>query len=278
MPILPAHETKHIPLLVYPFGPAHFHLAQRDNGVTNGTGLWLGAQCLSLYLAESLKNKSQSPGTSAGGNRPRAIELGSGIGLSALVLASMGWDVIATDLQDTISAVLASNISRNRSQLPPNSGAIEVRVLDWTVSPDHWVWDDLNTIASPHVEKASCMAHQSSILGPPFDLIISSDTLYSAELVTPLLRALRELCNVSISSSPEVRPPPIYLAIERRDPEFIDRALSEATNFWDFKVERVPHKKVAKAMEKGGVCWERGAWDGVEVWKLSIHPSTTVRV
>lgn len=296
MSILPAHETKHIPLLVYPFGPAHFHLAQRDNGVTNGTGLWLGAQCLSLYLAESLKNKSSSLGASAGAKRPRAIELGSGIGLSAcvsgrrfrcvdqllfarcshslglfsrLALASMGWDVIATDLQDIISAVLASNISCNRSKLPPSSGAIEVRVLDWTVSPDHWVWDDLNTIASPHVEKASCTADQSSILAPPFDLIISSDTLYSAELVTPLLRALRELCNVSISSSPEARPPPIYLAIERRDPELIDRALSEATNSWGFKVERVPHKKVAKAMEKGGVHWERGAWDGVEVWKLS---------
>ena len=86
----PAHETKHIPLLDYPFRNYVFHLAQLDNGATNGTGLWLGAQCLSLYLSDTLKYKSPSSPTGPSSRaRPRAIELGSGIGLSACVLIAV---------------------------------------------------------------------------------------------------------------------------------------------------------------------------------------------
>lgn len=81
----PAHETKHLPLLVYPFRHHVFHLAQRDDGATNGTGLWLGAQCLSLYLSDALKSRPSSSSAASGSPPPRAIELGSGIGLSACV-------------------------------------------------------------------------------------------------------------------------------------------------------------------------------------------------
>lgn len=188
-----------------------------------------------------------------------------------LALASTGWDVIATDLEDVISAVLSSNVSRNGAQLPPSSGGIEVRILDWTVPPDQWVWDDPKSISSHCVEKPPIADYQRPILAPPFDLIISSDTLYSAALVTPLLRALHELCKVSIASSPEARSPPIYLCVERRDPGLIDHALSEARESWKFKVERVPHRRLAKAMEKGGARWEKGEWDDVEIWKLSLQ-------
>lgn len=79
---LPAHKTKHLPLLVYPFHGHLLHLSQLDNGQTNGSALWLGAQCLSLYLADLLKNKNKF----SAAVRPRAIELGSGVGLSACVL------------------------------------------------------------------------------------------------------------------------------------------------------------------------------------------------
>ena len=87
MALRPAHETKHIPLLQYPFRAHTFHLTQLDNGATNGTGLWLGAQCLSLYLSNLLRNRPMSSsGLPAGAQRPKtAIELGSGIGLSACV-------------------------------------------------------------------------------------------------------------------------------------------------------------------------------------------------
>lgn len=207
--------------------------------------------------------------------RPRIFSnalFSSGTILS-LALASMGWDVIATDLQDVISAVLSPNISRNRANLPPGSGAIEVRALDWTVPPDSWLWDNPNVIASQQrgLPLNARRETQVPILHPPFDLIISSDTLYLAELVTPLMRSLHEVSRLCVSASPEARAPPIYLCVERRDPGMMDRALTEAKEVWNFKVERVPHKRLAKAMEKGGARWEKGEWDDVEIWKLILQ-------
>ena len=65
--MLPAHLTKHRPLLDH----GSFCLAQSDAGISNGTALWLGAQCLSAYLG----SLNASPGV--------LVELGSGIGLVA---------------------------------------------------------------------------------------------------------------------------------------------------------------------------------------------------
>ncbi|EIW60008.1 uncharacterized protein TRAVEDRAFT_118360 [Trametes versicolor FP-101664 SS1] len=264
----PAHETKHIPVLIYPFRTQQFHLAQLDNGATNGSALWLGAQCLSLFFSDNLKRRPSPSGHPDAAFRPRAIELGSGIGLSALALASMGWDVIATDLHDVVSSVLADNISSNLSRLPVDSGTVQVRILDWTVPPDRWLWDDPQTIASSEAEKPQSAVPQAPVLGPPFDLILTSDTIYSPDLVTPLLRALHGLC---LASASELRTTPVYLCLERRDPALVDHALSEARDSWNFKVERIPHKKLAKALEKSGAHWEKGDWEGVEIWKLALR-------
>jgi len=242
--MLPAHKSKHFQSLAVPFNGVHFRLAQSDDGITNGTGLWLGAQILSVYLA------STDNGTAG-----RALELGSGIGLSAyeiseqspastqkkylrLVLASMGWNVIATDLPGVIAAVLDTNISQNSANL---TGNVHVAELDWT-----WDVDRVTTAVKL-----------------PFDMIISADTVYSPDIIQPLLRTIHA---VSVSSAP--RRPLIYLAVERRDPALIDRALSEARETWGFRVERVPHKKLVKAMAKAALHWDREDWDGVEIWKL----------
>ncbi|KAF8894542.1 hypothetical protein BD779DRAFT_1501659 [Infundibulicybe gibba] len=127
MTLLPAHHTKHIPLLPYPFRELTFHLAQSDDGVSNGTALWLGAQCLSLYLIEA-HTKFRPPTAACDG--------------------LFGWDVLATDIDHVISTVLARNIGHNVSQLPRTSGQIAIRELDWTVLPDQWSWDDSAAIAS----------------------------------------------------------------------------------------------------------------------------------
>ena len=181
----------------------------------------------------------------------------------------MGWGVIATDLDDVIQPVLAPNISRNRAHLPSTAGAIEVRVLDWSVSPDQWVWDHPSWIASRSGQNTPLLESQSTTLTPPFDLVISSDTLYSPELVTPLLRTLHSLCRCSAESSPDARFPQVFICLERRDPSLIDRSLAEARGSWDFQLERIPHKRIVKAMEKGGVRWEKDQWDDVEIWKLT---------
>jgi protein N-lysine methyltransferase METTL21D len=193
-------------------------------------------------------------------------------------LASLGWDVLATDMPNVISTVLSKNIVRNTASLPVDSGAIQIRELDWTVPPEDWTWENDSVIASATSSEArqaasdlkpSSFQLDPSIqtLAPPFDLILTSDTIYSPELAQPLLRTLCALCGASRRAS---TCPPIYLCIERRDPDLINRTLAEARSVWGFTVVRIPHRKVAKAMEKGGVKWDQADWEGVEIWKLTL--------
>ena len=173
---------------------------------------------------------------------------------------SLGWDVLATDTTHTISSVLSPNIASNTTS-SCDRGIIQIRELDWLVPPESWDWTSSIAVASSHSYTPT--ADDPTILKPPFDLIISSDTIYAAELVQPLLRALHAA--VTISGSPHV-----YLCLERRDPALVDRALSEAKDVWGFTVTRVSHRRVSKAMEKGGLKWKKEDWDGVEIWRLKL--------
>lgn len=53
-PLLPAQDTKHIPLLCYQFRDQSFELIQSNDGGSSGTTLWLGGQILTAYLADTL--------------------------------------------------------------------------------------------------------------------------------------------------------------------------------------------------------------------------------
>jgi hypothetical protein len=180
---------------------------------------------------------------------------------------ALGWDVLATDTAHTISSVLSPNIASNHPIPSSNGGTIQIRELDWLVPPESWDWTNpiavtptpANSYASPAVTRAD----GPTILQPPFDLIISSDTIYIAELVQPLLRTLHAAVTASGS-------PPVYICIERRDSALLDRALSEAKDVWGFTVTRVSHRRVSKAMEKAGLKWKKEDWDGVEIWRLQL--------
>jgi hypothetical protein len=183
--------------------------------------------------------------------------------VSRLALASLGWDVLATDIPHVIQSVLKNNVTSNLAALPPDSGTVQVRELDWFVSPANWAWDHKSIIShSSPLDPASTLC--PTLLCPPFDLIISADTVYASNLIEPLLRTLYTLSTLSS------RPPPIFLCVERRDPLLLDRLLAEAKEKWKFSVERIPHKKLARSLGKSGVHWENSDWDGVELWKLIL--------
>ncbi|KAJ7285898.1 hypothetical protein C8J57DRAFT_1286154 [Mycena rebaudengoi] len=243
-------------------GVPTFHLSQSDDGVSNGTGLWLGAQVLSAYLLDAGIVK---PGM-------RAIELGGGIGLTALVLSHLGCNVITSDLPWVITKCLANNIESNLPRLIPGaSGQILVRELDWTVPPDRWLWDHDTIIASQ-----SCSGNeQPQPLSVPFDLIVTADTVYSVSLITPLLRTIHALCTLSMSLT-QRRSPTVFICVERRDPAVVDKMLEDAKSAWGFTIVRVPPRKIPKAMEKAGIKWERQEWEGVEIWKLTLREKREV--
>ena len=105
-------------------------------------------------------------------------------------------------------------------------------------------------------------------LQPPFDLILSADTVYTHELIAPLLRVIHALSTASHALSH--RYPFALVCVERRDPSVLDAFLAEARSTWNFSVERIPRTKLAKSLEKGGLNWDSSDWDGVEIWKLRL--------
>lgn len=167
---------------------------------------------------------------------------------------------MATDLPNVIDSVLRQNISGNAHLV---AGNIQVRELDWMVEPEYWSWTDEKSVSSPSLAK-----DPPALLRPPFDLIVTSDTLYIPQLAQPLLRTIHALASLSSGGG---KSPLILLCFERRDPLLIDQTLNDAHKVWGLKPERIPHKKLVQAMDKAGLGWNKEDWDGVELWKLKLE-------
>ena len=97
---LPAHQTKHIETLSYDFLTHTFHLSQLADGSYNGTALWLGAQCLSIYLADALRpaskfrTRSENTGISSKGTlialvHPYSTTFAHGLAVLTAIFASV---------------------------------------------------------------------------------------------------------------------------------------------------------------------------------------------
>lgn len=192
---------------------------------------------------------------------------------ASLAMSSLGWDVVATDLPDVINSVLRQNIEYNLPNLPAGSGTVHVRALDWNVPPEEWVWDNDTLIALP-TRSSTNPAANTPQLTPPFDLIVTADTVYLLSLVEPLLRAATHLCDASVTdTSSRKQWPPIYLCIERRDPIVLDKFLEDARSA--FAVEQLSKRVVTQAMERSGLRWDMEDWDGIELWSFSRETADT---
>jgi hypothetical protein len=173
---------------------------------------------------------------------------------SSLAVASLGYHVLATDLSS--AHLLKSNIAFNRHALPPGAGSIKATALDWTELPSQWDLAGEENEGDDHFR-------------PPFHLIITADTIYSEELVQPLLRSLHAL---ALESTPvgSANSPPVLVCLERRDPLLTDSVFRRARDDWGFKVQRVPTTKVRRAVEKGLRCKWGDEWSEIELWKLKL--------
>lgn len=152
---------------------------------------------------------------------------------------------------------------------------IQIRALDWTLPVSDWSWDHGAIIASSTVPSTLSAEPRDTPLAPPFDLIITADTVYAPHLVEPLLRTLSHLCTLSaIQTDPKkIRYPPTYVCIERRDPTLVDLFLSEAKR--EFSITRIPPRKVTEAMERNGLLWAKDDWEGMEIWAFAKTRSAT---
>ena len=276
----PASDTKHHSLLHHPPPLASwtFALQQRSASGETGTTLWLSAQVLAAYLAWVAPSHEGPPTVTASctghGESPRrsgrAIELGSGVGYLALCLAALGRDVVGTDIGAAVHLCRA-NVEDGIRMLRPGSGRVEVMQLDWKTAADslssYWPTVLHATSSNAHDDNTTADASQSTgdfqmrstnELGPPFDAIYTTDTLYSLDLIQPLLRTMANISSVSGN-------PPITIALERRDPPVINSAFEQAEAM-GFNFRQVDPTIVREVVETVWG-WAYEDWEGVEIWQ-----------
>jgi len=143
---------------------------------------------------------------------------------------------------------LRPNVLSNAELCLP--GNVQARELDWTALQTLKSWSTSDTIV------------------PPYDLIFTSDTIFSPELSLALLTAIHLLCTLSIEIS--LPAPLVYLALENRDPRLVDGVLKRARNDFNFSTKRVKQAKVSAALRKGGLDWSADEWEGIEIWTLAL--------
>jgi protein N-lysine methyltransferase METTL21D len=207
-----------------------FILATRADGSSSGTAQWPASNVLAAFLVHLWRSRTTL----------NALELGAGVGFTSLVLANSlpAASILATDTSFVCNAVLRPNIAAN--PIHGTASSIAVVDLDW------------------------CRPVPSGI--PPFiDAIFSSDTVYSHELIGPLLRTINSLSHASTV---------VYLALERRDPQLIDDFFQAARSQWGFVCSRVAPNRIKRSLKYARVEIASKHLNAVEVWKLR-RPSTT---
>lgn len=123
----------------------------RDERLPYWADLWPSSIVLASWL-------DTHPAAARDGARPRALELGCGIGLVTLAALRAGYDVLATDYYADATLLAARNALAAVGREP------DVRMVDWRAFPD-----DLGT----------------------FDLVLAADVLYERPYAVLVAEAIR---------------------------------------------------------------------------------------
>lgn len=235
-------NTKLLETFSIQFNPLFsLNLSQENNTQNHGTTVWDSAKLLSFYLFDSVKKPTFEIRNDQVQvkNKKSCLELGSGCGLGGLLMASLGFNTVLTDLPSVLDRVLTRNCETaiqdiqnwwhhlhhtSYSEIKPK---IQVKPLDW-----------LNLTESS--EK--------------FNYILASDCIYEIQLVEPLLK-----CILHYSTTKTIT----YIAVERRDDIVVDGFIAKAKLF-GFDASMVL-KKVIQT-HQNLVCNE-----DVEIWKLRLR-------
>ena len=184
------------------FGVGGHDLTIQQDPAVVGTGgcVWETSYLMAQWLRPQLAARQAAHG------KQRLLEVGAGCGLLGIAVAHMGCDVLLTE-QASAMANLRANVEAN----PPagsDGGTARALELSWTSASD--------------VAAAAASG--------PWDVLAGTDVVYKAELVAPLLDALRR-CATPTSV--------VYLCLQRRDADAHATLLRLAPCYWG-RVVRVP--------------------------------------
>ena len=188
------------------FGVGGHDLTIQQDPAVVGTGgcVWETSYLMAQWLRPQLEARQATHG-----RRQRLLEVGAGCGLLGIAAAHNGCEVLLTE-QASAMANLRANVEANP---PPggggtSGGTARALELSWTSAAD--------------VATAAASG--------PWDVLTGTDVVYKAELVAPLLDALRR-CATSTSV--------VYLCLQRRDADAHATLLRLAPCYWG-RVVRVP--------------------------------------
>jgi hypothetical protein len=189
------------------------------------------------------------------------------VGYLSLVLASLGYDVVATDIPPVLDCVLGPNIADGLDRLtrrvatPVVSGKAPARAAR---AEDKAVTAVADRVGGITVRELDWLSPDCGAAQIQPDLIVTSDTIYHPALVPALFGTIARLSAASVSAGK--KPPAVYLCLERRDSRMVDSALFQAASF-GIQLKRIGHGRVAKSVERAGWGWKEEDWEGVEVYK-----------
>jgi len=159
-----------IPERSFAIGPFHLNMTQITSPQAKagtGSAVWDAGFVLSEYIFRRIRFRKAGL---------RAVDLGTGLGLNAIVLALLGMDVVATDGDDRLFPTLRANLERNLARNEPALTATGHRAGRVTVQ-QYWWGDDVTKVG----------------LQPPYDLVCGSDLIYQVPAMEPLLKAFNDL-------------------------------------------------------------------------------------
>lgn len=180
----------------------------------HGAVVWDSAVIFCKYL-------EHTPTACSNWHGKKVIELGSGCGLSGIAAMMKGCAVTLTDMGKVTESLTTSNAERVYAQMTSKgSGAVTHPLLKPAVFPLDWTdWDSFE-----------CLGGAADA---PFDILLSTDCVFSVSLVEPLVSCLRKL-----SGKNSV----VYCCHEIRDEEANAHFLVELGKW--FAVKRVARGKL----------------------------------
>lgn len=241
-------DTKSLKTFTIQFDPFFsLHLHQQNNTQNHGTTVWDSAKLLSHYLYNSFKTPIFKPINGndkhllEAQNKKTCLELGSGCGLGGLLMASLGFHTVLTDLPDVIDRVLRSNCETATSD-----------IQDWWYHLHH---TNSDTILEPKIEVKSLDWFNLPIRSEEerYNYILASDCIYEIELVDPLLKCIKHYSDNNTIT---------YISMERRDDKVVDGFIEKARAL-GFDAKMILKKLIQN--HQNLICNE-----DVEIWKLKL--------
>ncbi|KAG4098977.1 hypothetical protein H8356DRAFT_1669731 [Neocallimastix lanati (nom. inval.)] len=248
-------STKHLEYIDFSFGNISIRIKQNQSSLLTGTTIWDASHVLGDYLNNIFRKKSTSI------SKPPlqgkyCLELGSGCGLTGILVTLLGANTILTDRKDTLF-ILEDNVGSNVPNFSKSQEAFKVndnenmntkeldngmtavigqalvKELDW----EQPVSKDIYDPSTPnHIE---------------FDYVLAADCVFNIEMLNPFINTLVNVCGPHTQA---------FVAMERRDADVINAFLSRVEER-GFTWNRIPKSKLLKVDGVAGV---------VEVYKLRV--------